>query len=310
MAYLANQHVVFAKRLLARSAEGLVPSLSVMLCFESSILPSVVHLGYIRFRTRIYRPPPVRCFKCNLFGHISKHCRGHQRCTKCGSRDHSHSDCKATLSCSNCGGSHSAAYGGCPRYREEAKIQAVKSVKKMSYADAAGLVRAQRQNSVPFSYDQREFPVIIRPAPIVQVADKSSNVMTPTSQPPPSLSGDDVPSTSNSAPHRKRPKSTDITIDSLRFFSFITAVVQKTVDLCRQGKDINVASIVSMSAVSFFGYNLDCSILSEMATVVVSIVELKTYVSSLKPAPDVIAIQESHLVARYTQIHLVWQDIL
>ena len=128
---LVGQHVCFVKRLPYRSGKDVGPSRSVLVCFNSTILPAVVNIGYLRFRPRPFVPPPRRCFNCCRYGHQAKQCRSAIRCTKCGGR-HKYEECLTNNpKCVNCGGMHSAGYGGCPRYREESAINSL-MVKKRS----------------------------------------------------------------------------------------------------------------------------------------------------------------------------------
>ena len=76
---LSNQRVTFVRRLNYRNKDGEFPSGSVMVCFSASFLPQVVSIGYMRFRTRPYKPPPLRCFNCNRYGHTGKNCRSSQK---------------------------------------------------------------------------------------------------------------------------------------------------------------------------------------------------------------------------------------
>lgn len=45
--------------------------------------------------------------------------------------------------CINCSGPHSAAYQGCPKYKEQKLILKVKGDKNISYAEAAKKIKAQ-----------------------------------------------------------------------------------------------------------------------------------------------------------------------
>jgi len=66
----------------------------VFLQFSTADLPAEVDLGYLLFRVKQFIPKPLRCFKCNRFGHVASHCRGRERCSNCGGA-HKYSECTA-----------------------------------------------------------------------------------------------------------------------------------------------------------------------------------------------------------------------
>ena len=57
----------------------------------------------------------TRCFNCQRFGHIWKHCSAQRRCVRC-SLDHSPLSCSNSLKCSNCEGAHVSSSLLCPIY--------------------------------------------------------------------------------------------------------------------------------------------------------------------------------------------------
>ena len=73
-----------------------------------------------------------------------ENCRGKSSCCKCGGRDHEYSNCpNAEKRCVNCKGNHSAAYGGCTIYKQEAKIQIIKERSNVSYSQAKEMLSTQ-----------------------------------------------------------------------------------------------------------------------------------------------------------------------
>ncbi|XP_026094828.1 uncharacterized protein LOC113066913 [Carassius auratus] len=99
--------VVGAKRLQYVKNKERMDSLSVMLQFDEERMPERVKIGYVSYPVRPYVPPPLRCFKCQKYGHVNAVCRGKQRCARCGG-DHEYGKCGEGVKakCCNCGVLH------------------------------------------------------------------------------------------------------------------------------------------------------------------------------------------------------------
>ena len=86
---------------------------------------------------RQYIPNPLRCFKCQRFGHGTNNCRGTEICAKCGNGDHSDNMCIEQKSfCINCKGEHSASDRKCPKYLEQKEILRIKFTEGISLPEA------------------------------------------------------------------------------------------------------------------------------------------------------------------------------
>ncbi|GBN89332.1 hypothetical protein AVEN_63608-1 [Araneus ventricosus] len=117
---LSSQGVTAVKRIFMKKGTSLVATKHVILTFNTTKLPSTVKAGYIYCKTRLYIPNPIRCFKCQRFGHSKTACRGRQTCCKCASVDHLTSDCQsAELLCANCKQPHSADSKDCPQWEKD-----------------------------------------------------------------------------------------------------------------------------------------------------------------------------------------------
>ncbi|GBN69634.1 hypothetical protein AVEN_121256-1 [Araneus ventricosus] len=82
------------------------PTQHVILTFSTPELPKAIRAGYLHCSVRAYIPNPLRCFKCQRFGHSQPACRGTLRCAETG---HESSTCiSENLKCPNCSGSHAA----------------------------------------------------------------------------------------------------------------------------------------------------------------------------------------------------------
>lgn len=116
-------------------------------------------------------PPPDRCFKCQVYGHMSRSCRNDYACYKCAHKyvdkaEHTPKDCKAQLRCVNCDGAHMAGNKTCPIHQVEMKLARICSEQKISREEAkrkypngvmpkfSGAVRRQRQTPSVESQEQ------------------------------------------------------------------------------------------------------------------------------------------------------------
>lgn len=139
---ISGATVLEARRLKYTRNKERLDSLSVMLRFDEEKMPSRVFLGAMSYVVRLFIPPPLRCFKCQKFGHVAAVCRGKQRCARCGG-EHEYGGCEEGVKpkCCNCGGDHSAGYGGCQVRKSAAMVQNVKVVEGITYAEAIKRVK-------------------------------------------------------------------------------------------------------------------------------------------------------------------------
>ncbi|GFX50938.1 uncharacterized protein TNCV_2732891 [Trichonephila clavipes] len=100
-----------------------LPTKHIILTFNSPKLPTSIKAGYLNCKIRPYVPNPLRCFKCQRFGHSQTACRGKLTCSRCASVGHTSSDCSLELKCVNCSQPHSADSKLCPKLKTEKEIQ-------------------------------------------------------------------------------------------------------------------------------------------------------------------------------------------
>ena len=130
--------MIEAKRLKTTRNGEKCHSLSVMIKIDETKLPDRVFIGYISYEVRPYVPQPLRCCKCQKYGHVAAICEGKQRCGRCAG-EHEYGKCEvgAELKCFNCGGEHSSAYHGCEANKKATEVQGINSTQGITYADAA-----------------------------------------------------------------------------------------------------------------------------------------------------------------------------
>ena len=75
---------------------------------------------------------------------MSGNCRSTFRCAKCGEK-HDTRTCEVEekVKCCNCGGAHKASSRECQNYEQAQEISRVKTVQKISYADAIKQVKGK-----------------------------------------------------------------------------------------------------------------------------------------------------------------------
>lgn len=133
---LKDQGVTDVYRIHSRRDGQLVPTPSHILTFCTPQPPSTIQAAYYRLQVRPYIPSPLRCYKCQKFGHSQNNCSFASLCANCGQNLHEDQPCTRLSLCVNCNGTHSARSRDCPKYKEEFKIQEIRTSQKISFAEA------------------------------------------------------------------------------------------------------------------------------------------------------------------------------
>lgn len=139
--YLSSQSVVKSERFFKTRNGQKSPTYSVRLTFSTDQLPDSVKVGYNVHTVDKYVPPPLRCYSCQRYGHVAESCRSRRRCSRCG-KEHAYDACPlesaatSSFHCVNCGGSHSAAYGGCPSLKRQARVNTLSVLENISRKEA------------------------------------------------------------------------------------------------------------------------------------------------------------------------------
>ncbi|XP_055936856.1 uncharacterized protein LOC129966457 [Argiope bruennichi] len=111
---LQNQGVTHVRRIAIRRDGQLQNTKHLILTFHSPKLRDSIKAGYMKLPVRPYIPNPLRCFKCQRFGHSKTNCREHTSF----SRD-------------------------CPAWKLEKEIVTVKVKEQVSFPEARRIVRAR-----------------------------------------------------------------------------------------------------------------------------------------------------------------------
>ncbi|GBM96045.1 hypothetical protein AVEN_111439-1 [Araneus ventricosus] len=102
-----------------------------------------IRAGYIKLPVKPFIPNPLRCFKCQRFGHSQSTCRGTLTCARCAVAGHESTGCTSDEKCANCKGGHTSFSRSCPKWKLEKEIVTTKVKKGISFPEARRLVQAQ-----------------------------------------------------------------------------------------------------------------------------------------------------------------------
>ena len=116
---LRDQGVQRVRRLQRRENGGAVKSDTFVLSFSQNELPEKVRVTWRSIRVRPYIPNPVRCYRCQGYGHVASSCGRTERCARCSATGHKSSSCTAPKPRCTCGGEHEAWSRECPKLAKE-----------------------------------------------------------------------------------------------------------------------------------------------------------------------------------------------
>lgn len=149
---LKDERVIAVKRITTLKYGQRRNTPLLILTFNTTHRPTEIHAGYIKYSVRIYIPNPLRCFRCQSFGHGSKVCRQEARCHKCGSPSHGENPCDAPVHCLHCNSTeHTCTSSQCPVWQTEKEICRLHATHNITFNDARKLYK-ENQSKTAISY--------------------------------------------------------------------------------------------------------------------------------------------------------------
>jgi hypothetical protein len=134
--------VIEVRRILVRRNGVQVPTNTFILSFALPKPPTSIKAGYISIPVDPYVPNPLRCFKCQRFGHHQSNCKADVVCPRCSQKGHDGTDCNEQVKCANCKGNHPVYARDCPVWKREKEVQRIKSERNISFPEARKIVEA------------------------------------------------------------------------------------------------------------------------------------------------------------------------
>ncbi|KAK4325410.1 hypothetical protein Pmani_004005 [Petrolisthes manimaculis] len=112
----------------------------VFMTFAAAQIPDTVKIGYEIVHVRPYIQKPMRCFRCQKFGHTALRCftrdSGEFICGKCAGSHETNLCSETVFKCANCGGPHQAGAGICRSLIVETETMAYMKAHDVSYGEA------------------------------------------------------------------------------------------------------------------------------------------------------------------------------
>ncbi|GFU12717.1 RNA-directed DNA polymerase from mobile element jockey [Trichonephila clavipes] len=139
----SDQGVIQVRRITIKKNATVFSTKHLILTINSPDLPTSIKVGYLNCKIRPYIPNPLRCFKCQRFGHSQTSCGGQLTCSRCASVGHASTDCILEPKCFNCSQPHTADSKLFPKWKNENQIQEIKTNKNITYVEARKLIVPQ-----------------------------------------------------------------------------------------------------------------------------------------------------------------------
>ena len=114
-----------------------------ILTFNKPTTPTSIRIGYINTKIETYIPNPLRCQKCQKYGHPKDKCTRPSICAKCGNSNHI--ECKNPFNCINCTGEHPAYSRECETWKKEKRITEIKYTRNISFPEARKIVEQTQE---------------------------------------------------------------------------------------------------------------------------------------------------------------------
>ncbi|CAH0547658.1 unnamed protein product [Brassicogethes aeneus] len=150
--HLLVEGITDIKRIQTKKDGKLIDTPTHIITFNSPVLPKKINAAFHRLEVRPYIPNPLRCFKCQKFGHITDKCESKVQICTCGQPPHDGTPCTLPIKCVNCSGDHPARSRSCPVYQEEATIQRIKTLDKVTYFEAKRRYNMSKNINLPKSF--------------------------------------------------------------------------------------------------------------------------------------------------------------
>ena len=81
---------------------------TLILTFNTPKIPDSLKICYLNIPVSQYVPNPIRCYKCQRFGHVTSKCKHNEVCARCSATGHKDDTCTKEHKCVNCEENHAS----------------------------------------------------------------------------------------------------------------------------------------------------------------------------------------------------------
>ena len=130
---LKPQGVTGVKRVSIKQDNKIIHTNTYIMTFELPEIQPKIKISYTTEMVEQFIPNPLRCYKCQKYGHHQDKCNRKSVCGKCGQKDPDHSieECKNTHRCTNCSGDHPVYAKNVRKWKREREILSIKYTKNI-----------------------------------------------------------------------------------------------------------------------------------------------------------------------------------
>ena len=118
--------IIDVQRIVVKRNNVEVKTNTLILTFNSPKIPESLKVCYLNIPVSQFVPNPLRCYKCQKFGHVTSKCKHCETCARCSETGHKDDSCTKAFKCANCGECHTAYSKKCSIYKREYDIQSIR----------------------------------------------------------------------------------------------------------------------------------------------------------------------------------------
>lgn len=164
---LKTLHCTKVRRVQKTLADGhKIDTGTFFITFGTVVLPKYVTIGYSSLQVSPFVPNPMRCFKCQKFGHPSSSCKAVEKiCVNCGKAEHTGEGdkCAEPKKCVNCNSlDHNSMSRDCPEFQYRKKIEEIKVHEQKAHIEAVRLLDARDPLARPSKTPRTTFASVAR----------------------------------------------------------------------------------------------------------------------------------------------------